>query len=114
MVTAGLPAPGRPTVVLFLRPAGGAHECRVLSRSIASSAVLVAVLSGPAPCPGIAAVVVDPARRAATAYGMRAPADGGPPVGYAVVDAEARVRYRTLDPDPAANTREVTTILDAL
>jgi len=59
-------------------------------------------------------VKVDPEGRTAALYGMRVPADGGPPVGYAVVDAENRVRYRTLDPDPAGNTREVMTILRAL
>ncbi len=115
MVTAGLPAAGRPTVVLFLRPDEAPHECRGAARRVpASSAVLVAVLAGPAACPGIPAVLVDPSGRTATGYGMRVPADGGPPVGYAVVDNQARLRYRTLDPDPAGDSREVTTMLAAL
>ncbi|MEO5678279.1 MAG: hypothetical protein ABIS47_01280 [Acidimicrobiales bacterium] len=115
MVTAGLPAVGRPSVVLFLRPHDAAHECRdVAGRVATSSAVLVVVLAGPAACPGISAVLVDPTGRTATTYGMRVPADGGPPVGYAVVDDRARVRYRTLDPDPAAHSGEVTTMLAAL
>jgi len=115
MVANGLPAAGRPTVVLFLRPDDALSECRNISRRVpASSATLVAVLAGPASCPGVSGVLVDPERRMAREYGMRAPADGGPPVGYAVVDDQTRVRYRTLDPDPAANSLEVKTILAAL
>ncbi len=62
----------------------------------------------------VLAVLVDPEGRTAAAYGMRVPADGGPPVGYAVVDDRTMVRYRTLDPHPAANSREIMTVLDAL
>lgn len=109
-----MPAGGRPTVVLFLRPDGAAAQCRDVSRRVSSAAGLVVVLAGPASCVGIPAVLVDPEGRTAVAYGMRSPADGGPPVGYAVVDAETRIRYRTLDPDPAAHGREITTILGAL
>jgi hypothetical protein len=45
---------------------------------------------------------------------MRSPAAGGPPVGYAVVDAQSRIRYRTLDPTVTAELSEVRTILEAL
>jgi len=114
MVTAGLPAAGRPTVVLFLRPGDAPRQCRDVGERVIASSAVVAVLSGPAACPGISAVLVDPSGRTAKGYGMRVPADGGPPVGYAVVDADTRVRYRTLDPDPAADSREVTTMLAAL
>lgn len=113
-VADGLPAVGRPTVVLFLRPGDAAGQCRDVSRRVASTAPVVAVLAGPASCPGAAAVRVDPEGRTAAAYGMRVPVDGGPPVGYAIVDDRARIRYRTLDPDPAGNSREITTILAAL
>ena len=111
-VASGLPAAGRATVVLFLRPDDAAQECREVSRSVASSsAAVVAVLSGSATCAEVAGVLVDPVGRTAAAYGMRVPADGGPPVGYAVVDDRAMVRYRTLDPHPAANSREIMTVL---
>ena len=113
-VASGLPASGRPTVVLFLRPDGADQECREVSRSVAASAAIVAVLSGPAACDGVAGTVVDPEGRTAAAYGMRVPADGGPPVGYAVVDDQSRVRYRTLDPQPAAHSREIMTVLAGL
>ncbi len=113
-VASGLPASGGATVVLFLRPGDAAQECREVSRSVASSAAVVAVLSVSAPCAEVAGVLVDPEGRTAAAYGMRVPADGGPPVGYAVVDGRAKVRYRTLDPHPAAHSGEIMTVLDAL
>ncbi len=113
-VVSGLPASGRPTVVLFLRPDDAGQECREVSRSVASAAAIVAVLSGSGACDGVAGVLVDPKGRTAAAYGMRVPADGGPPVGYAVVDNESRVRYRTLDPHPAANSSEILTVLAGL
>lgn len=112
-VVSGLPARGRSSVVLFLRAKTATAQCKSLARSLRDTA-LVAVLSGPAPCPGIAAVLVDPQGRTSRAYGMRSPVDGGPPAGYAVVDTQTRVRYRTLDPRPSANSREIRTILAAL
>jgi hypothetical protein len=39
--------------------------------------------------------------------GMRTPNDGGPPVGYAIVDRSRRVRYATLDPTYLNHTSEV-------
>lgn len=43
-------------------------------------------------------VIGDPERWIADAVGMSRPKDGGPPIGYAVVDSRARVRYATIDP----------------
>ena len=53
------------------------------------------------------------AGRIANAYGMRIPIDGGPPVGYAVVDKSGLIRYRTLAPDVSA-LYELSVILSAL
>jgi alkyl hydroperoxide reductase subunit AhpC len=64
-------------------------------------------------CAGLP-VVEDPDGSLADTYGMRSPAAGGPPVGYAVVDAQSRIRYRTLDPTVTAELSEVRTILEAL
>ncbi|PZS32511.1 MAG: hypothetical protein DLM59_08055 [Pseudonocardiales bacterium] len=41
------------------------------------------------------------------ALGMRTPNDGGPPVGYAIVDRSRRVRYATLDPAYLDHASEV-------
>lgn len=46
----------------------------------------------------------------ATAFRMPWPRDGGPPVGYAVVDSHGMVRYRTLDPTVWKRLKEVETI----
>lgn len=63
-------------------------------------------------CAGLP-VVEDPDGSLADTYGMRSPAAGGP-VSYAVVDAQSRIRYRTLDPTVTAELSEVRTILEAL
>ena len=52
--------------------------------------------------------------RAAPAVGMRRPADGGVPIGYAVIDRKARVRYTTLDPSYAEHGFELGIVADAL
>ena len=41
------------------------------------------------------------------AVGMRTPNDGGPPVGYAIIDQARRVRYATLDPAYLDHASEV-------
>ena len=56
----------------------------------------------------------DPDGAVAKAYGMRVPRAGGPPVGYAVVDAAGAIRYRTIDTAVAERLREVGTIVSAL
>lgn len=63
-------------------------------------------------CGGVP-VVEDPSGELATRLAIRHPRDGGPPVGYAVVDRAGRVRYRTLDPTVADNLDEVETMVRA-
>lgn len=88
---------------------------RPAARRPLPSAVDVAVVAsgdGAACGPG-ATVVVDPTAAYASRFGLDVPRDGGPPVGYAVVDAEGRIRYRTLDPGVATRLGEVATIVAA-
>lgn len=62
-------------------------------------------------------VVLTPGERAARladAVGMPVPVDGGPPVGYAVVDRSRTVRYATLDPAYVINAFEVDVIVGAV
>jgi hypothetical protein len=62
-------------------------------------------------------VVLTPGPRAAEladAVGMPTPVDGGPPVGYAVVDPSRTVRYATLDPAYLINAFEVDVIVRAV
>lgn len=57
----------------------------------------------------------DPAHGALLgAIPMPVPVDGGPPVGYAVVDDDRQVRYATLDPRFLLNAFEVDVITGAV
>lgn len=116
-VAAGVPAPGRLAVVLFLRGGRVGELCHALAGTDlaqrADLAVVVAAPASDAPCPTAAAVVEDPTAELARRYGVRTPRGGGPPVGYAVVDSSGDTRYRTLDPTVAQQLDEVATILGA-
>jgi len=115
----GLEYADGPTVAFFARPAGVARLCRALSGDGLGGGVQVAVvLAAPEDvplaggCGAVAHLVVGPAL--AEGFGMPVPADGGYPVGYAIVDTRGRTRYRTLDPSAAARLDEVATVLGAV
>lgn len=113
----GLTASGRPTVVFFERSTGVGALCQALTeRPLREGAVTAVVVADPGPgsCGAAGAVVADRDGALADAYGMRRPRDGGPPVGYAVVDGAGAIRYRTLDPEVADQLGEVGTIVAAL
>ena len=113
-VTQDVPRPGRPAVVFFVRPEGVAELCRSLAtHPLGQSAEVVMVVSGSGRCPG-ATAIEDPSAALARAYGLRDPRDGAPPVGYAVVDGQGLIRYRTLDPTMAEELDEVDTVVGAL
>jgi len=110
-VAAGVLLPGRRGVVFFVRPGQIGPLCQALPASgLRSKASLAVAVSSPADCPGQTTLVVDNgglARR----FGMPTPVDGGPPVGYALIDSAGRIRYRTLDPRGAGGLDEVATLL---
>lgn len=109
-----VPAPGRRAVVFFARPGQIGPLCRALATSgLGARTSLAVVVSAPAACPADAVLVVDGGGLAGR-FGMPRPVDGGPPVGYALVDAKGRIRYRTLDPRVAEGLGEVATMLGAL
>lgn len=113
-VTEDVPRPGRPAVVFFVRPEGVAELCHSLAtRPLRESAEVVMVVSGTGRCPGVT-TLEEPSAALARAYGLRDPADGATPVGYAVVDGQGRIRYRTLDPTMAEELDEVDTLVGAL
>lgn len=116
-----LPGPfprlGHMGVAFFARPADTAALVSAVqqNRALRDRADIVIVLGAASP-PAVAGpvpVVADPTGSIALAYGMRQPRDGGPAVGYAVVDMVGLVRYATLDPGAADRLGEVETILDA-
>ena len=116
-VASGVPTAGRPTVVFFERANGLAKLCEALAESSLPDKAATAVVAPDLPpdrCDVAGAMVRDADATVARAYGMRRPSDGGPPVGYAVVDAAGAIRYRTLDPAVADQLGEVTTIVAAL
>lgn len=91
-------------IVLFEReqPAGDPWD-RWSSAVTADGAVLVVVTPD------------DPAHEPLSeAVRMRVPVDGGPPVGYAVVDSGGQVRYATIDPQYLRNAFEVNVISGAV
>ncbi|MDP9388307.1 MAG: hypothetical protein M3Q48_10465 [Actinomycetota bacterium] len=116
-VAPGVPPPGRASVVFFMRANGLPELCHALAASsLRDEAAITVVVAGSPPdgCDVAGSVVGDPAGAVAEAYGMRRPRGGGPPVGYAVVDAAGAIRYRTLDPDVSDQLGEVSTIVAAL
>lgn len=118
-VTPSVPRAGHRAVVFFTRARGLAPLERALAgaadlRQVADVAIVdEAVLPAPKGA-GSVAFVADAGGALAHAYGMRAPRDGGPPVGYAIVDRSGRVRYATIDPGDARRLREVRTVLSAV
>ena len=111
-LSAAVPARGRRTVVFFERPERLAALCEAIAgHRFARGAAVAVVVSGAAGgCAG-AAEVLDPTGSLARPFGLSSPRDGGGPVGYVVVDASGRIRYRTLDPTVAHNLDEVDPIV---
>ena len=116
-VTQTLPRPGERLVVFFVRPAEAAPlELALRNRKRFSPAASVAVVvsgSTSGRREGPAVWIPDPGSHLAAGFRMRLPRDGGPPVGYALVDTAGRVRYRTLDSTMAQRLEEVETMLRA-
>lgn len=109
----GDPIGRRPVLVIFDRelPAAGALE-RFLAQAPERAATFVVVRDAPIAAGRVrqTRVVEDRAGLIAAALQMPQPKDGGPPVGYAVVDSSARVRYATLDPAYRQHGAELDTI----
>ena len=107
---------GGPTLFVFARESQ--PPCSWLDAlEIARAAVVLAIgapegAAGRAGCPGLQGVA-DP-WGLAREVGMRTPRDGGFPVGYAIVDADGLLRYRTLDPDMAHLVDEINTMIEAV
>ena len=100
---AGVSFGGRPLVLLFERTEPGGPTFQRWSQAVART--------------GAGLVVLTEGRRAALladAVRMPTPVDGGPPVGYAVVDPSRTVRYATLDPAYLRNAFEIDVIVGAV
>lgn len=105
---------GRPTVLLFVRRAPAPDALARWTAALPSGVDVRLVVDRPGAEDLPVPAVVDPQGRLARAVGMPVPVDGGPPVGYAVVDARRVVRYTTLDPEYLKNAFEVATMAGAV
>lgn len=101
---AGVSFGGRTVVVLFERnaPTGAAFD-RWREAVSDDGVELIVTVAGDGRAGPLAA-----------AAGVPTPVDGGPPIGYAVVDADRLVRYATLDPTYLINAFEVDVITGAV
>jgi len=114
MVARGVPERARRGLIFFVRPPLLKLLERALQHSpdLAREAKLAVVVEQPgASSTGFVLTVSDPQGFLARAFGMRVPLDGGPPVGYAIVDSSGLVRYQTLDPGVVEHLAEVRTML---
>ncbi|MDP8931134.1 MAG: hypothetical protein M3O70_21815 [Actinomycetota bacterium] len=118
-VVADLGLPGdpmgtRPVVVVFDRALPDAARLRAWTRAVPSGIGVVLVVPRGGTAAGPVPVVADPREKVADSLGMPRPVDAGPPVGYAIVDRQARVRYRTLDPQYLAHSFELRPMLSVI
>lgn len=116
-VVEDLPAPGRRLIVFFVRSEQEIRLRRALAGAAAlqrnADVVIVTPAAATAARGSAITATTDPGGRIAAAYRMPRPRDGGPPVGYAIVDRRGNVRYETLDPGVAHRLDEVETMLRA-
>ena len=115
-VRADIQLTGQATVVFFERSDRIGELCGALRHHRFDTDVQAVVVTPSEArtddCPKRVVAVVDPTL--ADAFGVRQPRQGGPPVGYAVVDPQGRIRYRTIDPAVSSLLGEVDTIVGAL
>lgn len=102
--TAGVHFGGRPVVLLFERTEPRGEQFERWRRQVSDDGVQLVVLVAGADSTKVLAAVVR----------MPTPTDGGPPIGYAVVDPARQVRYSTLDPVYVKNAFEVDVITGAI
>jgi hypothetical protein len=111
---AGIEFGSRPVVLLFDREPPDPQQLAVWLNEVPDRALVRLVLPEPGDSPddpGLVEVVVDPDGSLAAAVSLPTPVDGGPGIGYAVVDSRRQVRYSTLDPAYLVNAFELATIL---
>ena len=109
----------RPVVVVFDRRVPSPRRFSDLRQAVPEGVAAVIVVPH-ARSPRRAAhnlnapIASDPDGSVAQIIGMPVPRDGGPPIGYAVLDDDAFVRYATLDPGYLEHGFEVEIIAGAL
>ncbi|HSF67686.1 MAG TPA: hypothetical protein VLA67_09695 [Nitrospiraceae bacterium] len=112
-------APGRPVVVFFARSLSDGylfHDLADQSDLASMSALVVVTPDGSRPViqTGIQRFVSDGDGSLAAAAGLHRPIDGGYPVGYALIDSDGYLRFRTLDPGFGQRAWEIKLLLKHL
>ena len=113
----GEPLRRQSVVVVFDRAVPDAARLRAWVRAVPpGTKTMLALPQAPAAgeIAGVVDVVSGDGQRVADAVGMPTPLDGGYPIGYALIDARARVRYTTLDPAYLSHAFEVATMTEAV
>lgn len=115
---AGVRFGDRPAVLLFVRERPTAQRLTPWLAGIPNDVdTYVVVQSGQVGRGSVGAdvrTVDDPSGQLAEAVDLPASNDGGPGIGYAVIDRDGIVRYSTLDPRWYDNAFEVATIVGAI
>lgn len=111
--------PGRRTIVIFARSLKGQplfHDLADQADLAAMADLVVVTTDGSRPLfdYGVRAVVTDPAGTLAKRFGLRRPIDGGPPIGYALVDDHGDLRHATIDPSFAHWPSELKLLVGAM
>jgi hypothetical protein len=115
----GEPRPGQRAVFFFARSLTDHHLFHDLAdqSDLSRAADLIVVTpdgSRPVIESGIRHFAKDADGSLATAFGLRRPIDGGPPVGYALVDSHGYIRFRTLDLEFEQRAWEIKLLLGGL
>lgn len=118
----GIPATGRRTAVFFA--SGDAYGALAEALTAGATArfaatdpptdVVIVLPARPGSPLVPAPVAYDPLQRIAEDFGMRLPADGSRAVGWALVDSQGLIRYRTVDQDSAGNLSTVLELANSL
>jgi hypothetical protein len=110
----GAPVGRRPVLLVFDRDVPSPGRFRRFLAELPDVAVVLSVPAGSSAGQLAGVPVVTEPRRLADAVGLATPRDGGAPVGYAVIDEQARIRYATLDPLYLEHADEAATMLAAV
>jgi len=111
----GAPVGRRPVVIVFDRSLPDREKLAEFLAEVPDGAAMVLVIDGgDVPADGPVPAVSDGDGSIAAAVGMPRPRDGGAPIGYAVLDGDAFVRYATLDPTYPEHGFEVDIVAGAL
>ncbi len=113
----GAPVGRRHVLLVFDRDVPSTERFRRFRAELPDTAAVVLAVakeSTRAELAGTPIVTGTKARQLAKTIDVTPPRDGGAPIGYAVLDAQTRIRYTTLDPLYFQHVDEVATMLAAV